>query len=243
MIGTHLPSALRTFLLTLAVVDDLLAITIIAVFYTGDLSLLTLLLAAGAARALRARRAAPHQRRWLLLPLASRPGRWCTPPACTPPSPGCCSASWCRCCAAGQRRPSGPASPSTSSTAAGRCRRAFAVPVFAFFAAGVAIGGWPGCRVRSGDPVAVGVVAGLVVGKPLGVLAATWAVARFTRADLDPDLSWLDVLGLAMLAGIGFTVSLLIGELAFGEGSARDDHVKVAVLFGSVLAAVLAATC
>ena len=55
----------------------------------------------------------------------------------------------------------------------------------------------------------------------------------------DDELSWWDVLGLAMMAGIGFTVSLLIGELAFGSGSDRDDHVKIAVLAGSVLAAAL----
>ena len=73
------------------------------------------------------------------------------------------------------------------------------------------------------------------------MLAATWLVARFERAELDPDLSWWDMLGLALLAGIGFTVSLLIGELAFGAGSERDDHAKVAVLAGSLAAAALAA--
>jgi NhaA family Na+:H+ antiporter len=57
---------------------------------------------------------------------------------------------------------------------------------------------------------------------------------------LDDDLAWVDVLGLALLSGIGFTVSLLIGELAFGQGSDRDDHVKVAVLAGSLVAAGLA---
>jgi NhaA family Na+:H+ antiporter len=66
-------------------------------------------------------------------------------------------------------------------------------------------------------------------------------VARFTHADLDEDLSWTDVLGLAMLGGIGFTVSLLIGELAFDLGTDRDDHVNVAVLTGSLAAALLAA--
>jgi NhaA family Na+:H+ antiporter len=90
------------------------------------------------------------------------------------------------------------------------------------------------------DRVALGIVAGLVVGKIVGITTATWLVHRFTRADLDEDLSWVDVLGLATLAGIGFTVSLLIGELAFGAGTERDEHVKVAVLTGSVLAALIA---
>ena len=64
--------------------------------------------------------------------------------------------------------------------------------------------------------------------------------ARFTRASLPQSLTWVDVTGLAILGGVGFTVSLLIGELAFGTGSPIDDHVKVAVLTGSVLAALIA---
>jgi Na+:H+ antiporter, NhaA family len=80
----------------------------------------------------------------------------------------------------------------------------------------------------------------LVAGKTIGILGASYLVARLTRAELDEDLSWFDVLGLASLGGIGFTVALLIGELAFGAGSETDDHVKVAVLIGSLLAATLA---
>ena len=79
------------------------------------------------------------------------------------------------------------------------------------------------------------------VGKAVGVIGGTWGFARFTRAELDDDLAWTDVLGLSLLAGIGFTVSLLIGGLAYGPGAARDEHVKVAVLVGSVTAAALAA--
>ena len=60
-----------------------------------------------------------------------------------------------------------------------------AVPVFAFFAAGVTVGGSAGPGTHSSDPVAVGIVAGLVVGKPVGILVATWGVARYTRAGLD----------------------------------------------------------
>ena len=116
----------------------------------------------------------------------------------------------------------------------------FAVPVFAFFAAGVGVGGLSGLAESLQDRVALGIVAGLVVGKTVGILGTTWLVARFTRARLDEGLSWLDVLGVAVLGGIGFTVSLLVGDLAFGAGSVRDEHVKVGVLAGSVLAALLA---
>jgi len=116
-----------------------------------------------------------------------------------------------------------------------------AVPIFAFFAAGVAIGGLAGLNRLLTDPVTVGVMLGLVAGKPIGIIAATYLTARFTRASLDEGLGWIDVAGVAILGGIGFTVSLLIGELAFGATSARNDDVKAAVLAGSLLAAVLAA--
>ena len=108
----------------------------------------------------------------------------------------------------------------------------FAVPVFAFFAAGVEIGGLHGLGDSLTDPIALGIVLGLVVGKPLGIVGTTWLAARFTRASLDDELSWLDVVGLGLLAGIGFTVSLLIGDLAFGGGGDTDDHVKVGILLG-----------
>ena len=116
-----------------------------------------------------------------------------------------------------------------------------AVPIFAFFSAGVLIGGWSGLQSALSDPIAVGIVAGLVVGKPIGILAATFLTSRLTRRPLQAGLTWPDVTGVAVLGGIGFTVSLLIGELAFGGGTVTDDHAKVAVLTGSVAAAVLAA--
>jgi NhaA family Na+:H+ antiporter len=117
----------------------------------------------------------------------------------------------------------------------------FAVPVFAFFAAGVAVGGWSGLGASLLHPVTGGVIAGLVIGKPLGVLGTAFLLARFTRANLDDDLAWRDVLGVSLLAGIGFTVSLLIGELAFGHGTSAGDDVKIGVLVGSVIAGALAA--
>jgi NhaA family Na+:H+ antiporter len=114
-----------------------------------------------------------------------------------------------------------------------------AVPVFAFFAAGVRVVGG-GFGVALADEAAVAVALGLVLGKLVGVFGGTWAFARFTRAELDDDLAWWDVAGLALLAGIGFTVSLLVSELAFGAGTPRDSNVKLAVLCGSLASAVLA---
>ncbi|WP_310528965.1 Na+/H+ antiporter NhaA, partial [Nocardioides sp.] len=115
-----------------------------------------------------------------------------------------------------------------------------AVPVFAFFAAGVTIGGISGLIGALTDRVALGIVAGLVIGKFVGILGTTYLVARFTRATLDDHLGWLDVAGVALLAGIGFTVSLLIGDLAYGPRSASTEHVKIGVLTGSLVAALLA---
>ncbi len=117
----------------------------------------------------------------------------------------------------------------------------FAVPVLAFLSAGVTVGGLSGLGASLTDSIAVGIIAGLVVGKTVGITGATWLMTRFTRARLAEDVAWWDVVGLSLLAGIGFTVSLLIGELAFGLGSAQDEDVKVGVLAGTLLAALLAA--
>ena len=245
VIGSHLPSAMRSFLLTLAVVDDLIAITIIAVFYTSDLEVVPLLLALvplGLFAALTQRRITYW---WLLLPLAF--------------------ATWTLVHASGVHATVAgvllglvvPVKPRASVPEVSNLGRetdvahrfehrmrpisaGIAVPIFAFFASGVTVIGG-GIAAAARDAVAVGVVAGLVIGKLVGVFATTWLVARFTRARLDDDLAWRDIAGLSMLTGVGFTVSLLVGELAFGAGSPRDDHVKLAVLAGSLLAAVLAA--
>jgi Na+:H+ antiporter, NhaA family len=83
------------------------------------------------------------------------------------------------------------------------------------------------------------VVLGLVLGKPLGVLGGTYVVTRFTHAELNEDLTWGQMLGVALLAGIGFTVSLLVSDLSFGGPEA--DAAKAGVLAASLLAALLGA--
>ena len=110
------------------------------------------------------------------------------------------------------------------------------MPFFALMSAGVVIGG--GEELLK-DPIVIGIVLGLVVGKTIGVLGGAWAVTRLTRAELAPEIGWRDVFGVAVLSGIGFTVSLLIAELAF-EGLEKE-HAKTAVLVGSVIAGVVAA--
>lgn len=120
-------------------------------------------------------------------------------------------------------------------------RLLLSLPVFAFFAAGLAVGGLSGLGVALTDRITIGVMVGLVAGKILGIVGASYLVARFTRASLDRELRWIDVVGVAALAGIGFTVSLLIGELAYGAGSEANEYVKVGVLAGSLAAAAVAA--
>ena len=115
-----------------------------------------------------------------------------------------------------------------------------AVPIFAFFSAGVAVGGWQGLGSALSDPVALGIILGLVLGKPIGIMGTTWVLTKATRARLDSSFTWIDVLGVAMLAGIGFTVALLVAELSFGHGSLHDDHAKVGILAASLIAALLA---
>jgi NhaA family Na+:H+ antiporter len=242
VISTHLPSALRTFLLTLAVVDDLLAILVIAVFYTASLSVVPLLLAVVPLAVF----ALLVQKRirswWLLLPLALLTWVLVHESGVHATVAGVLLAFTVpvvRSDAAG-----GPdAGPGMAEHFEHRFRplsAGVAVPVFAFLSAGVTVGGLSGLGAALSDAVALGIVVGLVVGKAMGITAATWLVARFTRARLDEDLGWADVVGLSLLGGIGFTVSLLISELAFGAGTLRDEHAKVGVLVGTLTAALLA---
>lgn len=238
VISTHLPSGLRTFLLTLAVVDDLLAITIIALFYTADLDIVFLLVGLvpiGVFAVLVQKRIRSG---WLLLPLALV--AWVL-----------VHESGVHATVAGVLlgftvpvlRSDGAEGPGLAEHLEHLVRpisAGFAVPVFAFFAAGVTVGGISGLVESVQDPVALGIMSGLVLGKTVGIVGSTWLLAKFTRAELDDDLAWIDVVGMAMLAGIGFTVSLLIGELAFGESSDRSEAVKVGVLVGSLVAATLA---
>jgi NhaA family Na+:H+ antiporter len=242
VVGTHLPSGLRTFLLTLAVVDDLLAVTTIAVVFTDELRWWALVAAIVPLAAF----GVAVQRRittgWLLVPLAVVTWLLVHESGVHATVAGVLLGFTVPVLSRHSR------APEDASGLAEHLEHRFrpisaglAVPVFAFFAAGVTIGGLEGLRDGLGDPVALGIVAGLVGGKLVGIGGTTWLVARLTRAELDDELRWLDVLGVALLGGVGFTVSLLIGELAFGASGAHEQQVKLGVLGGSLVAAVLAA--
>ncbi|MEU7560920.1 Na+/H+ antiporter NhaA [Streptomyces eurythermus] len=236
VIGTSLPSALRAFLLTLAVVDDLFAILIIAIFFTDRLNLAAL---GGAAAGLAVF--------WLLLRKGVRGWYVYVPLALViwalmynsgvhATIAGVAMGLMLRCTTreGEQHSPGEHIEHLVRPLSAG-----LAVPLFALFSAGVSISGGALGDVFA-RPETLGVVLGLVVGKTIGIFGGTWLTVRFTRARLSEELAWADVFAMSSLAGIGFTVSLLIGELAFGSDTVLTGEVKAAVLIGSLIAAVCA---
>ncbi|MFJ3190888.1 Na+/H+ antiporter NhaA [Streptomyces halstedii] len=235
VIGTSLPSALRAFLLTLAVVDDLFAILIIAVFFTDSLNFLAL----GGALAglvvfyvlLRA-----GVRGWYIyVPLALVIWGLMYNSGIHATIAGVAMGLMLRC----TRREGETRSPGERLEHLVRPLSAgIAVPLFALFAAGVTLKGDALAGVFT-RPETLGVVLGLVAGKTLGIFGGTWLVTRFTKAELNKELAWADLFAVATLAGIGFTVSLLIGELAFAGDEDTVNEIKAAVLIGSLIAAVL----
>ncbi|MEW1835988.1 Na+/H+ antiporter NhaA [Microbacterium sp. NPDC079995] len=251
LVGSHLPSPLRIFLLTLAVVDDLIAIGIIAIFYTEEIAVIPLLIAAGViagygfiAQRYRALFADRPSMAWLvLLPIGFIAWAFLHASGIHATIAGVALAFTI------------PVKPARGVTEGPRAKdlahefehrfrplsAGFAVPVFAFFAAGVAVGGTDGILRAATDPVALGIVAGLVLGKPIGILLAVRTLTLVTKIRLHPALRWVDMLGVSLLAGIGFTVSLLIAELSFPSGSTEGDDAKIAIMIASLLASLGAA--
>ncbi|WP_407345628.1 Na+/H+ antiporter NhaA [Pengzhenrongella phosphoraccumulans] len=233
--GKRLPTALRAFLLTLAVVDDLLGIVVIAIFYADGLQFAWL----GASFATIAVFAFLVRRRgmtaWILVPLAL--AAW-----------GFMHASGVHATIAGvilgftvPALARGDESTSLAEHLEHLWRpvsAGLAVPVFALFAAGVSLSP-EDLASTAGDPAAQGVALGLVLGKPIGILIATFLLVKLTGANLDPSVRWPDLAAVAVVAGVGFTVSLLIGELSFDASSPHSAHVKAAVLIGSLTSAAL----
>ncbi len=233
VVGSSLPTPLRIFLLTLAVVDDLIVIVIIAAFYTSELHLpsLGLTLVGLVVFALLQKYRGES---WLwYVPLSIAIWWFMHESGIHATIAGVAMGLLTRV----KLDPGEEASPAVrlehtlTPLSAG-----VAVPFFALMSAGVAVAG--GGELFS-DPVVIGVVLGLVIGKPVGVMAGAWGVTRFTRAELNPELSWRDIAGVAVLAGVGFTVALLVAELSFAE--AETEAAKTAVLLGSVIAALIAA--
>nr|NLD40268.1 Na+/H+ antiporter NhaA [Actinomycetales bacterium] len=234
LLGRGMPSGVRVFLMTLAVIDDLLAIIVIAIFYSSDLdfgalagSFLVIALFALLVRA----RGIPW---WLLLLVGV--------------------VAWALMFRSGVHATIAgvalgmvvPARSRAAGTAAPTQRYAHAIqplsngmvlPSFAFFASGVTI---TGGLAMLADPVAVGVILGLVAGKVIGIFGGVALMTRFTPLRLTDGVRLGDILATSFLAGIGFTVSLLIATLSFG-GTEWDGVSKLAVVAGSAISATLAA--
>jgi NhaA family Na+:H+ antiporter len=234
VVGQALPAALRAFLLTLAVVDDLVAIVIIGLFYASDvrpwLLVTALLPLLGYALLQRA-----NVDTWLLLlPLALL--------------------AWGLTHAAGVH-------PTVAAVALGLLTRVrpragqrhgpverfehwwrpvsagVAVPLFALLSVGIAVSA-DSLAAAVHDRAAMGVFVARLVGKTVGIFGGAYVLVRLTSARLNPDLAWSDVFGVALLAGIGFAVPLLVSDVAFGAGSPRDDRVTAAILATALVAAV-----
>lgn len=251
IIGSHLPPVLRIFLLTLAVVDDLIAILIIATVYSSqiraDMLLWSLVpLTAYAVLARRERLLFRYQKlpAWvLLLPIAIVFWALVHASGIHATIAGVVLGAMVPARVRAERgEPTGEDAHGLAEIFEHRLRplsAGFAVPVFAFFAAGVRVGGVDGLLSALTTTVTIGIVVGLVVGKIIGITGTTYLVTRFTRSELDPSLHWIDVVGVAALGGIGFTVSLLVAELSLGAGTELGDEAKVGIFVASLIAAVL----
>ena len=234
LLGKRVPPSLRIFLTAVAIIDDLGAIVIIALFYTTKIDLAALA-AAGASLAIlvgmnRAR--VTHLAPYLIIGAII----WY-----------CVRTSGVHATLAGvvvamtiPLRPvaGGGVSPLHRLERALHPLIGFVVvPIFGFANAGVSFGG-----VRAADlaaPIPLAIVAGLLIGKQAGVFGSVWLMCRAGFAVLPDGASWRQFYGVCVLCGIGFTMSLFIAGLAFGDGTAGNDAAKIGILIASVAAAAV----
>ena len=232
LLGSRVPASLKVFLTAVAIIDDLGAIVIIAFFYTDQLSLAALLgagvgiLVLVAFNRAKVTSIAPYVAVGLVVWLfVYKSGIHAT-------LAGVATALTI---------------PLTDSRGGSPLKRAehalhpwvaFAIlPMFAFANAGVSLQGVTIATLMSTIPL--GIAAGLLLGKAVGVFGASWLLIRFAGAGLPAASSWSQFFGVCLLCGVGFTMSLFIGSLAFtGQGDAYDTQVKLGVLCGSLLAGV-----
>ncbi len=232
LLGSRVPVSLKVFLTTIAIVDDIAAIVIIAIFYTSDLSLVSLGLAGLGVAILfvlnrfKVMRLAPYMLTALFIWLCVlKSGVHAT-------LAGVVVAMFI------------PLSPGDSNSPARHLEHtlhpwvAFAVlPIFAFANAGVSFSGMS--MEKLGNGVSLGIILGLVLGKQLGVFGMVVLARLLGIAKLPPGATWGQIYGVALLCGIGFTMSLFIGTLAFEHGDFDLlANVKMGVLIGSVISAV-----
>lgn len=259
LIAPRIPPMLRVFLLTLAVVDDLIAITIIAVFYTNEVNIASLLASIGfiAVYGVVVQVGSPLFQRvkWLawviLLPIGFVAWAFMHASGIHATIAGVLLAFTVPVTASRRRSKTTQESEefelahqnTPNSDLAGLFAHRFellstviSVPIFAFFAAGVSLSGESRFPF---DPIAIGIMIGLVIGKPVGIVVSTWALTKFTRAEFAGDVSWRELWGVGALGGIGFTVAMLVAELSFNT-AADADTARLAVMVGSLISAGVA---
>ncbi len=233
LLGKRVPVSLKLFLMTLAIIDDLGAIIVIALVYSGELSQVSLILAAVSIIALIAMnrsgvsRLAPYLLVGLVLwvcvlksgvhaTLAGVVLAFCIP-----------------------LRTSSKASPLLTLEHGLHPWVAYGIlPLFAFANAGVSLAGVTMDSFTHSVPL--GIAAGLLLGKTLGVFGLTWLAVKTRMASLPREANWGHVLGVSILCGIGFTMSLFVGSLAFEPGvSAYAGEDRMGILTGSILSAII----
>lgn len=232
--GSGLPSTARVFLLSLAVVDDLGAILVIAVVFTSSLNAVALVAAVALGAAYWY---AQHKRirtAWLYVPLAVAVWAMTHSSGLHPTIAGVALGLLTR-----VRR-----DPSEDEPVSVRLEHrlqpwsaGLIVPLFALFAAGVPFDG-EALGALLHDRIAISVMAGLVLGKFVGIFGTSYLAVALGIGSRPSGIGWRELAGLSMLGGVGFTVSLLMAELSL-QGTA-SEHAKAAVLIASTLAALLA---
>ncbi len=234
LLGSRVPTALKAFLLSIAILDDLMAIVIIALFYTSRLSTDALIVAGAlvAVLALMNRLGVRKSAAYILIgvPLwlaVLKSGVHAT-------LAGVVLAFFIP---MGTKNDTQPSPLRNLEHALHPWVAYLVLPVFAFANAGVSLAGLsPNDVLR---PVPLGIAAGLFVGKQTGIMTACFLAVRFRIASLGEDLRWPHIYGVALLAGIGFTMSLFIASLAFEQrGGSAHGLERIGILAGSLIAGI-----
>ena len=236
LLGPRVPVALKVFLTTVAVIDDLLAITIIALFYSGKLQPWYLVVVALIVVAMLALGRLGVRRLWPYLALGALLWVAMINSGVHATIAGVLVAA----CIPHRGQPADPPAPTPLQRLERVLHQPVALgimPLFAFVNAGVQFGGLDPSDVLA--PLPLGIAVGLLLGKPIGICAAVAAALAAGIGRLPHGVGWIGMIGISMLCGIGFTVSLFIGNLAFLDVSAEYVNLaKLGVLTGSILAAI-----
>ena len=234
--GRSLPTELRAFLLTVAVIDDVGAISVIAIFYSNktDIAMLALTLALLILYWIAQR--FDVARWYIAIPLGLAIW-WATYQSgvhATVAGVAIALLTKNKTHIFGEKSPAEIAEKFFRPISV-----ALVIPLFAFASAGVDVRDF-GLSQTISSPISVAIIVALFVGKTVGIFGGTYLVTRLTRASLNPALRWSDILAIGLLAGIGFTVSLLIAELSYADSQTLIADAKVGILAASLLASLCA---